>query len=169
MNENNIVPVSNQVEEDVIVVNDGLRLVKVQNSLGEVIGQFKFNPTDINIVNRYNEISEQFGEVVKPLENASITSDGEGADDDSVAILNKAEEKMIELMDYMMNCDSRAAFFSKTHLFTPTGGAFYCENVINAIGDFITAKFDSEVKKVNARIDKHTHGYRTGKHRKGDR
>ena len=155
--------------EDVIVVDDGYRLIRVQNSLGEEIGKFRFNPTDINMVNRYNEIADQFEEIVKPLSDANITKDGEGADDDSVVLLNEAEDKMIELMDYVLNCDSREAFFAKTHLFTPTDGVFYCEKVLQSIEAFIKAKFEAETKKVNARVTKHTANYRTGKHRRGDR
>lgn len=161
--------VNNTVDEDVIVVDDGYKLITVQNSLGEVIGKFRFNPTDINIVNRYREISEQFNDVLKPLKDAEITAEGEAGDEQSVDLINEAEKRMIELMDYMLNCDSREAFFSKTHLFTPTDGNFYCQNVFDAVGQFISKKFDSEIKKISSRVDKHTHGYRTGKHRKGDR
>ena len=157
------------IEEEVIVVDEGYKLIKVQNNLGELIGQFRFNPTDINIVNRYNEVADKFGGVVEPLENANITKDGEGGDEDSVKLLNEAEDRMIEMLDYLLNTDSRSAFFSRTHLFTPTDGKFYCENVIESVGTFISKKFDAELKKVSSRVEKHTHGYRTGKHRKGDR
>lgn len=160
---------NNEVDEEVLVVDDGYKVIKVQNSIGEVIGKFRFNPTDINIVNRYNEISDQFGDVLKPLKDAEITEEGLAGDEKSVEIINEAEKKMIELMDYMLNCDSREAFFSKTHLFTPTGGNFYCQNVFEAIGGFISRKFDKEIEAMNNKIDKHVHGYRTGKHRKGDR
>lgn len=156
-------------KEDVIVVDDGYRLIRVQNQLGEEIGKFRFNPTDFNMVNRYNEVADQFGEVVKPVADANITKDGEAADEDSVELLNEAEDKMIELMDYVLNCDSREAFFSKTHMFTPTDGVFYCEKVLESIENFVKIKFAAETKKVNARVAKHTANYRTGKHRRGDR
>ena len=169
MDENKVIPIQNEMEDEVIVVKEGIKRVRIQNEYGEDIGVFMFNPTDINIVNRYNEVADQFKEVIKPLEKASITASGEAADVDSVEIVNRAEEKMIELMDYMLRCNSRKAFFEKTHLFTPSDGVFYCENVLNAIGEYITAKFDAEVKKIDTRVGKHTHGYRTGKHRKGDR
>ena len=156
-------------EEEVIVVSDGRKRVAIQNELGERIGVFLFNPTDLNILNRYNEVADQFGDVVKPLQDVSITAEGVAAEEAGIEALNEAEERMIELLDYVINGNSREAFFSKTHIFAPTNGIFYCEEVLNKIGDYISMKFDSEVKKVNARVSKHTHGYRTGKHRKGDR
>lgn len=156
-------------DEEVIVVSDGRVRVRIQNQLGESIGVFKFNPTDLNIINRYNEVADQFGDVVKPLQDVSITAEGEAAEEAGIEALNQAENRMIELLDYVINGNSREAFFSKTHIFAPTDGVFYCENVLNKIGEYISMKFDSEVKKVNARVTRHTHGYRTGKHRKGDR
>jgi hypothetical protein len=69
----------------------------------------------------------------------------------------------------MLGADSRTAFFAKTHAFSPVGGRFYCECVIEAIGAFISKKFDTEINAMSKNINRHTHGYRTGKHKKGDR
>lgn len=151
----------------VITIDDGSIDIPIKNQFGEQIGVFRFNPADINIVNRYNEVADQFGEVVKPLIDANISPEGEGEDDKSVQLLNEAGDKMTDLMDYVLNGNSREAFFRKTHIFTPVGGKFYCEKVYEAIGAFISQKFASEVKRVNVRMNQHIHGYRTGKHAKG--
>lgn len=151
----------------VITIDDGSIDIPIQNQFGEKIGVFRFNPADINIVNRYNEVADQFGEVVKPLIDANISPEGEGEDDESVRLLNEAGDKMTDLMDYVLNGNSREAFFSKTHIFTPVGGMFYCEKVYEAIGTFISQRFASEVKRVNTRMNQHIHGYRTGKHARG--
>ncbi len=173
MDENKIVEFpqteTNQEVENLIVIDDGCIDVPIQNQFGEQTGVFRFNPSDINIVNRYNETAEKFESVISPLVDANIDPNGEGADDESIRILNEAGEKMADLMDYVLNGNSREAFFSKTHIFTPVNGKFYCELVYGAIGAFISKKFDAEIRRLNARIDKHTHGYRTGKHKKGDR
>lgn len=167
MDENKVL--TPEVPEEVIVVNDGRRRVRIQNQLGEEIGVFMFNPTDLNIVSRYNEVADQFQDVVKPLNEANITAEGEAEDEDSIAILNRAEAKMIELLDYVINGDSRSAFFGKVQIFSPSDGKFYCESVLSALGDYISMKFDKEIHAINSRVEKHTHGYRTGKHKKGDR
>lgn len=172
MEENKMEVVSENVipeVEDVIVVNDGRVNVRIQNTLGEQIGVFRFNPSDVNIVNRYNEIIEKFNDVVKGLNEADIDAEGNGTDDDSITLLNRAEEEMANLLDYMLDGDSKAAFFSKTHMFAPSNGVFFVENVVEGIGAYISRKMDAEVKKINRRVSTHTHGYRTGKHKKGDR
>lgn len=155
--------------EDSLFVEDGYIRIPVYNQLKEQIGTFKFNPTDVNIINRYNEVADKFGTVVKPLRNTSIDPNGEAADDDSVRALNEAEDAMIELFDYLLGTDSREAFFSQVHVFTPVNGNFYCENVFKSIGAYLEKKFQTELNKIDARIDKHVHGYRTGRHRRGDR
>lgn len=160
------VPVATE-NMDSIVIDDGAVEVAIQNQFGERIGTFRFYPTDVNIVNRYNDVADQFENVVAPLINANINQDGEGEDSTSVDILNEAGNKMVELMDYVLNGNSREAFFSKTHIFTPMGGVFFCEKVYDAIGKYISKRFDAEVKRVNVRMKQHMHGYKTGKHAKG--
>lgn len=162
-----VVQTGNENVMPVITIDDGSIDIPIQNQFGEKIGVFRFNPADINIVNRYNEVADQFGEVVKPLIDANISPEGEGEDDESVRLLNEAGDKMTDLMDYVLNGNSREAFFSKTHIFTPVGGMFYCEKVYDAIGTFISQRFASEVKRVNSRMNQHIHGYRTGKHARG--
>lgn len=173
MDENKIVAMpqaeSNQVDENLIVIDDGCIDIPVKNQFGDSIGVFRFNPSDINIVNRYNEAADKFKDVIEPLIDANINGNGEGSDEKSISILNEAGDKMADLMDYVLAGNSREAFFRTTHIFTPVNGRFYCEVVYEAIGNFIGKKFDAEIKRLNARIDKHTHGYRTGKHKKGDR
>lgn len=154
-----------KVEE--LVVDDGSITVPIKNTIGEAVGEFKFRPADFNIVNRYNEISEKFADVIKPLAEANITANGEGADESSIKILNEVEENLFDLVDYLFDGNAAEAFFGKMHAFSPVDGKFYCENVLNAVGEFISRKFDAEIKKMNARIDKYTHGYKTGKHKDG--
>lgn len=152
-----------------IVVDDGKVEVPICNTMGEKIGSFRFRPTDFNIVKRYNEVSSQFESVVEPLINANIDPEGEGADEESVKILSEAEGRLFKLVDYLFDGNASEAFFGKMNAFSPVQGKFYCENALNAVGQFISKQFDSEIKAVNARVQKYTHGYaaRTGKHKDG--
>ena len=150
-----------------IVVDDGTVEVPITNTIGEQVGVFHFRPTDFNIVKRFNKISEEFGDVVNPLINANIGVNGEGEDAESIKILNEAEEKLFELVDYLFDGNAAEAFFGKMHAFSPVDGKFYCEHVLNAVGEFISRQFDKEIKSITTRVDKYTHGYRTGKHSKG--
>ena len=154
-----------KVEE--LVVDDGSIAVPIKNTIGELVGEFRFRPTDFNIVKRYNEVADKFGDIIKPLAEANITANGEGADVESIKILDEVEANLFDLVDYLFDGNMADAFFGKMHAFSPVDGKFYCENVLNAVGGFISREFDSEVKKMSARVEKYTHGYRTGKHKDG--
>ena len=152
-----------------IVVDDGAVEVPIYNTLKEQIGLFRFRPTDFNIIKRYREIAEKFSDVTEPLVDANIDTNGEGADKESVKILEEAQEKVFELVDYLFDGNAAEAFFGKMNPFSPVGGKFYCEQALGAIGDFINKQFDAELTSVSSRVEKYTHGYkaRTSKHKDG--
>lgn len=154
---------------NLFVVDDGYREIPVWNNLHEQIGTLRYNPTDLNIVNRYREIAGKFENITKAAIQANINPDGTGEDVESIDIINAAEKELTEALDFLLQSDSKRAFFSVVNPFTPIGGVFYCENVMEQLRVFISKLFDAELEKVNARVSKQTHGYRTGKHKKGDR
>lgn len=146
-----------------IDLDDGKISVPIRNQFGEETGVFRFDPTDIRMVDRYNEVAEQFGSVMQNLDEKKKQGS------DPLYLLDKAGDRVIELMDYVLGGDSREAFFKKTHPFSPRGGVFYCERVMEAVGKLIEQEFEGEVKQMSVRMKKHTDGYRTGEHKRGDR
>lgn len=165
MNEEKII--GQETEQRVLVIDDGKIEIPIENHLHMQIGVLRFSPTDMNIINRYNEVSRKLDDVLKPLSEANITSGGEGEDEKSIQILNKVGEEIIDLLDYIIDGDSREAFFKKMHIFSIVKGHFYCENVFRVIGSFISKEFETEVNNISVRVNEHTHGYKTGKHAKG--
>ena len=68
---------NNQVEQNqneqqplAIVLDDRKISVPVVNTLGEQIGVFRFDPTDIGMVERYNEVAEKFTSALQNIESA---------------------------------------------------------------------------------------------------
>ena len=152
-------------------VDDGIIPVPVYNKAGQEIGVFMFNPTDVGIVNRFNEFADGFDAVVEPLMQVNINSDGTTDEDDAGAVsaLNEATTRLYAACDKLFGGNYSEAFFGTVNPFSPVNGRFYCENAIEAIGSFIAKQFDKETKKISSRVDKYTHGYtaRTGKHKDG--
>lgn len=142
-----------------ISVDDGTVRVPVKNKQGEEIGVFYFRPTDINIIKRYNEVIDKFDNIVAPLENVDISSDGTAQDmNDQAAIeaLKDAEKRLFEATDYLFGGNMSEAFFGKMNPFSPVNGHFYCESAINAVGSFINTQFDRETKKISSRVNRYT-------------
>lgn len=143
-----------------IQIDDGSKRVPITNLHGEEIGVFYFRPTDIGMINRYNEVIQRFDDITGPLQNIGINADGTASSDADMEALNTAEKKLFEACDYMLGGNLSEAFFGSMHPFSPIGGYFYCETVLEKVGQFISAQFEEETRKINKRLRKYTAGYK---------
>lgn len=153
-----ITKTNNPVE---IVIDDGSERVPIKNHFGDEIGVFYFRPTDMGIIDRYNEIAKKFSEITEPLEKAEISPEGtveDLNDEESIAALKEAEKRLCEAVDYLFDGNMSKAFFGRMHPFSPVGGRFYCESAIEHVGQFISARFDAETEKISKRVEKYTRG-----------
>lgn len=154
-----------------IVVDDGSVEVPIKNQSGETLGIFRFRPTDMGLLDRYNEFAANFGKITEPLESIDIKNDGtvDENNEAAAAAMREAQGRLYDSLDELFGGNMSEAFFGKMHPFSPIGGKFYCENAINAVGTYISQVFGKEAKKVQSRVEKYTHGYtaRTGKHKDG--
>ena len=170
MAENNIQNI-NQQNVNEIIIDDGSVKVPIRNRQGEEIGVFFFRPTDIGIIDRFNELAGEFDRITAPLENVNIKPDGtvDEKNDTEFSAMKEAEALLFAACDKLFGGNMSEAFFGKMHPFSPINGRFYCENALEAVGNYISKQFAREVKKVNSRVDRYTHGYaaRTGKHKNG--
>lgn len=141
-----------------ITVDDGFQRIPIMNKYGEEIGVFRFNPTDIGIIERYNKLADSFDRITEPLEAVQDVADGDSdtIDAKQVEALEAAKERLYAAVDELFGGNAAEAFFGKTHPFSPVDGNFYCETVLQAVGKFISAQFDTETKKMSARVEKYT-------------
>lgn len=160
----------NDVQQNLsIVVDDGSVRVPITNKLGAEIGVFFIRPTDIGIIDRYNKVAKDFDKITAPLEHININPDGtvDEKNEAEKTAMEQATKNLYDACDYLFDGNMSEAFFGKMHPFSPIKGRFYCENALDAVAGFISRQFDREVAKVNSRIERYTHGYRTGKHKNG--
>lgn len=149
-----------------IVIDDGSQRIPIENMNGDEIGVFYFHPTDVAIINRYNESVSKIDDVVKPLEDINISATGEAedsTDEAAVKALNEAEKRLFDLCDYIFGGNMSEAFFGKMHPFSPVGGEFYFEKALTAVGSFISGQFDAETAKISKRVSKYTGKYQRKK------
>ena len=141
-----------------ITVDDGSRRVPIMNMDGEEIGAFRFHPTDIGIIDRYNHMAEQFDAITEPLEGLSVPEDGQMDVTDPAlsAALGEAEKRLYAAVDGLFGSeDAAAAFFGKMHPFSPVNGEFYATQVLQKVGAFIGAQFDTETKAMSQKAKKY--------------
>ena len=148
----------NNVVQFGITVDDGLRRVPITNTLGDEIGVFYFRPTDIGIIKRFNTMAERFDDITKPLEALGVDSDGkdDSLDESQMEALKEAEKRLYEAVNELFDSDAAGAFFGKMNPFSPVNGVFYCETVLQAVGEFINKQFETETAKFSKRVEKYT-------------
>jgi len=141
-----------------ITVDDGSRRVPILNMDGEEIGAFRFHPTDIGIIDRYNRMAEQFDAITEPLEGLNLAEDG-SADltaPEVVGALGEAEKRLYEAVNGLFGSDGAAeAFFGTMHPFSPVNGEFYATQVLQRVGEFIGAQFATETKQMSKKARKY--------------
>lgn len=141
-----------------ITVDDGSRRVPILNTDGEEIGAFRFHPTDLGIIERFNRLADNFASITEPLD--AIQLDGDGAADMNdpklVEALKEAEKRLSEAVNELFRSDdAAAAFFGKMHPFSPVNGEFYATQVLQQVGAFIGAQFDTETKAMSKKVKKY--------------
>ena len=141
-----------------ITVDDGSRRVPILNMDGEEIGAFRFHPTDIGIIDRYNRMAEQFDAITEPLDGLDLSEGGEMdvTDPKLTAALGEAQGRLYEAVNRLFASDGAAeAFFGAMHPFSPVNGEFYATQVLQKVGAFIGAQFDTETKAMSKKAKKY--------------
>ena len=135
-----------------IVIRDGLKTYDIVNQDGKILGQFSFNPSDANILDRHAEVIDALEKIEAEISNEKEKSLEESYRD--------AHKLVCEKLDYLLGANVSEKFFSIMGPFSPLdNGQLFIENVIDAIGMAISAETGSRFKKINTKIQKHTSKY----------
>ena len=130
-------------------VKTGALNVVLTNEDDEEIGRFPFNPVDLNIVRRYEE-------VVTNLEKMELPEDA--TEQDILELSDKLEGQI----DYLLNSKASKSVFAICNPLTLTeSGDFFIENIIVEIADIIEQVTDQRIKKKQAKIKRATSKYQT--------
>lgn len=114
---------------------------------GEVIGTFKFNPNDLDVVKRYPKVVEQLEKVKLP-------------DEADVETFVKVSDDVKSAMDYLLNYKVSDDLFAKCNPFTLTSnGKFYVENVVEGIASIIEQVTGKRIEAKQKKIAEATKGY----------
>ena len=127
-------------------VDTGSVLINVDDK-GEIIGQFRFNPSDMDIVRRYETVVDAL--------NAITIAEDAGADE-----LLKISDEIKKQFDFLLNYNVSEGIFAKCNPFSMTaGGDFYFENVLDGIAGLIEKTTNQRIEKKRKKIEKATAKY----------
>ena len=136
-----------------ITINTGFKTYDLVNEKDELLGQISFNPSDVNITQRYKKVVEE-------LEKMDISEKPSSETEDLIESIRKADEIIYEKINYLTNADIAETLFSIMGPFSPMPtGQYFVEYIMEVIGNIITQETGARVKKMKQRIQKHTKKY----------
>lgn len=133
-----------------LVIDSGLVTYDIKDKDGRSFGSFSFNPSDLGIIKRHEEVIKSFESIEIP----------EMAEDDYAEQLREIDDLIGKKIDYLLGAEVSETFFNIMSPLSPlASGQFFVESVIDAIGQAIQNETGERVKKVTGRIKKHTSKY----------
>lgn len=138
-----------------IIIDDGFKTYELVNKDKKVLGVIAFNPSDVNIAQRYKK-------VVQDLENMDIDAKAktENVTEDVIEAIDEMDKIAYEKMDYLLNAPVAETLFSVMGPYSPMpSGQYFIEYIMEVIGNIISQETGARVKKLNKRIQKHTSKY----------
>lgn len=137
------------------VVDDGTREIPIVNKFGKLICNVYIRPSDLSILDRYEELMRDFEGLVRPLENVDINADGTAAFEEGWAVIKSVEAELKKRINTLFDMDEADAIFAKRNAFSSVGGEFFCTRVLNALSDVIVAAVKEESALSQKRMEKY--------------
>ena len=146
-------PASNSVA---LTVDDGSKRFEIKNNQGEIIGEFSITPSDLGIYERYAQMQQEIDEIVKPIEDMKEDMTLEAF----TAATAEIKERLYAAINKMFGTDQADKLFGKLHPFSPVGGRFYFDRVLEVVGAQINATFEQETKLFAQHVNKYNRAQR---------
>lgn len=122
---------------------DTRELIEIVDSDGNVTGRFRWNPSDLDIVKRFDSVVNFFN---------SMQVNENNADEISEAIKSQA--------NYLLDSPDAAEELFHCNPLTPrSDGTYYFEYVFNTLAEFVKSELKVRVPKVTSRMKKYTAKY----------
>lgn len=140
------------IQNNEIIIDDGAREYKVLNKKREELGIFSFNPTDMDIITRFQEAEGRIDRIADELD-AAVT------EDEKVNAALAVSRKIKDELSYIINGNSSECFFAKCNPLSMVGGRFYFEAVLDAVASVIKAEYGKEIRAQKNNHQKYTNKY----------
>lgn len=138
-----------------VVLDDGTREIPVKNKFGKLICNIYIRPADYSFVDRYNDFTKDFESIVKPLEQIGITNDGQAEFEEGWKVIKEAEREIINRFNLLFDMEDGEKLFEHRNAFSSVNGRFYCELVLEALGDVVLNAINEESEKARKKMEKY--------------
>lgn len=145
---------------DIILSKDILETVRIKDHTGKILSEFSFNPSDANIVDRYEEFVNGFEALrdeILAYEEANEKSGDYDKEREKLHLINK---KIHESINHLVNADVADNIFSVMGALSPLpSGDYYFTFIVEQIGQKIQNATGARMEKMDIKIRKHTVKY----------
>lgn len=139
----------------VVIIDDGTKEIPILNKFGQEICKIYFRPSDVSIIDRYNQLMTDFDKLVEPLQNLSLNNDGTTTFDKDWQTLKQVENSLITKINELFDMKDAGKIFATRNPFSSIGGQFYCLHVLQALETVVNDAIEEEAKLSKQRMSKY--------------
>ena len=137
------------------VIDDGTREIPLYNKFGKLICKVHIRLSDWSIVDRLEAFKADFANAVEPLKQISIKNDGTAESQDDWQAFKAVETEVKNQINKLFDLDDADDIFAARNPLSSVNGRFFCESVIEALGDIIVKALNDEAAATKERMDKY--------------
>ena len=149
-------------ERKTYVLDDGTREIPIENIYGEPICSIRIRSGDFSILDRFNELTDDFDKIIEPLKNIQLTMDGESSNNgidsfqEEWKAIKNVEKEIIDRINELFDTKDAGNLFKNRNAFSTIDGEWYVFKVISMLGEIVKDEMKIESEKTRKRIDKYT-------------
>lgn len=142
---------------EIILGKEMYETVTIKNYQGELLAKFSFNPSDTNIVKRYEDFIKGYDEIAPKIEK--YENIGANEVEKAKLMLQEIDSVIYELMNTLLDGDYAKDIFGVMGPLSPTPHGYYVTFIIEHIAKLINNVTGANLKKMDAKVKKHTSKY----------
>lgn len=139
------------------IIDDGTREIPIKNKFGKLICNIYIRPADLSIIDRYNKLTDDLEDMIRPLQDLDINADGTAAFEKDWELMKGVETELKRRINEVFDMEEADEIFAKRNPFSSVGGKFFLEIVIEGLGQIINEAMEEELELSQKRTDKYLH------------
>lgn len=145
---------------DIILSQDIYEPVRIKRADGKILSEFYFNPSDANIVERYDEFVDGMKELSEKIKNYENIKEKNNNIEKTKTALKEISMEIGEKVNKLLNEEVSDKIFNVMGPLTPLpDGDYYFVFIIDQIGIKIKNATGQRLNKMEMKIKKHTSKY----------
>lgn len=144
---------------EIILGKDIYETITIKNPAGDILSQFSFNPSDSNIVFRYEEFVKGMSDITPRIEEYERANEDKSQYEKAKGMITEIDAVIYEKVNNLLNCDVAKDIFSVMGPLSPTPYGYYFTFIIEQITQVINDIAGTNLKKMDMKIKKHTSKY----------